>query len=266
MVKYIGFILFQIQCKKIMSDSNKIRNLTKLGTVLGLTDGDDSGQFQNYKVSFLGKTSSCDVVWAYGISGRLPEGSTIYMTNQLGSEDNKAGVGSFSQERFKDLKSGELKVGNFLLESSVKFDANGDIIVTNPGNHIVKIAKNNTVTITANSTTSILGNDTITIAGNSTTSVTGISSLTAVGTVDITSSVALNIIAPLTNITSTTTTINGDLFVNGKINSTGDITSLGTITGSVVTALTSLLAAGLQLVAHVHNLVVTGTDNSGPNQ
>jgi len=117
---------------------HKVRSMNKKGTVIGLTNGDDSGQLQTYQVSFLGKTGSCEVVWPYGVSGRLPAGSTIYMTNQNGVEDDKAGVGALPQNRFKDLKDGEVKVGNFLLESSVKFAENGDIIVTNHDEHNVE--------------------------------------------------------------------------------------------------------------------------------
>ncbi len=61
-----------------------------------------------------------------------------------------------------------------------------------------------------------------------------------------------------TEITSAETVINNNLTVNGDIDATGKITA-PTVEGS-----TSLLAAGAEVVDHVHGGVTSGTSNTSP--
>ncbi len=178
-----------------------IRNLIKRGTVTRETD--DSGQFSVAQVKWISeKVGNVEVVYPYGMSGYSPVGSLALMFNVMGQESNRAAIINNPNIRFKDLKPGEVAVGNFLTRSRVKFLENGDIeiVATNDQN----------ITVTGDSNLTVGGNTTITTTGNTTINTTGNMSSTIGGT--LTANVTGN-----TNITSPVVTITGALNVTGEI-------------------------------------------------
>lgn len=103
-----------------------LRNLIKRAAVAIIND---SGNYQTAQVSYFGKVSDIEVINPYGISSSPPIDSLVLMFNVMGQEENKAGIINAQPLRFKNLKEGELVVGNYLTGSYVKFLQNGDIDV-----------------------------------------------------------------------------------------------------------------------------------------
>lgn len=104
----------------------KIRNLITRAFVS--LPGDDSGEFPITQVSYNGKTVDAEVIYPYGISGNLPEGSLLLKFNVHANEENRAVIGYRHDLRPKNLKPGEFQTGNFLAGSTIKFDEDGNII------------------------------------------------------------------------------------------------------------------------------------------
>jgi phage gp45-like len=134
-----------------------IRNLIKRGVVTRATD--DTGQFAIAQVQWIaGKSGNVEVVYPYGVSGYAPVGSLALMFNVMGHESNRAAIINNPKIRFKDLKEGEVAIGNFLTRSYIKFLENGDI-------EVIGVASQN-VTITGDVNLTIGGNCNIIATGN----------------------------------------------------------------------------------------------------
>lgn len=111
-----------------------LRNLIKRAAVAIIND---SGNYQTAQVSYFGKVSDIEVINPYGISSSPPIDSLVLMFNVMGQEENKAGIINAQPQRFKNLKEGEVVVGNYLTGSYVKFLQNGGIEVFTEGNATV---------------------------------------------------------------------------------------------------------------------------------
>lgn len=170
-----------------------IRNLIKRGVVTKKTP--DSGQFSVAQVKWLtGKTGNVEVIHPYGLSSYAPVGSLALMFNIMGHEENRASIINDPKRRFKDLKEGEVAIGNFLTRSYVKFKENGDIEVVGTNNRTVTITGDDTITVSGDSAINVTGNMSATIGGTLTADVTG-----------------------NTDITTPIATVNGALRVTGEI-------------------------------------------------
>jgi len=186
-----------------------IRNLIKRGVVTKKTP--DSGQFSVAQVKWLtGKTGNVEVIHPYGFSSYAPVGSLALMFNVMGHEENRAAIINDPKRRFKDLKEGEIAIGNFLTRSYVKFKENGDIEVISTNNRSVTIAGNDSIVIGGDCNITTTGNTTVTTTGNTTIDSTGNMSATIGGT--LTANVTGN-----TNLTTPVATVTGALRVTGEI-------------------------------------------------
>ncbi len=87
----------------------------------------DEGDFQLVQISYLDKTAKMEVIWPYGMGGRLPVDAIPFVFNVEGMEENKAGLGTAPTLRFKVNAEGEVWFGNPLSGSVVFFRENGDI-------------------------------------------------------------------------------------------------------------------------------------------
>ena len=99
--------------------------------------GRDDGQFSIAQAQYYNKTAEVELVFPYGYSACPPEGSLILLMNVMGQEENRAGIASYPQQRFKNLKPGEVQVGNFLTRASIKWDKAGKIYIDAPDNHVI---------------------------------------------------------------------------------------------------------------------------------
>ncbi|GAH01888.1 unnamed protein product, partial [marine sediment metagenome] len=94
-----------------------LKNLIKRGLIsLGIIDDKD---FQTAQVTYMGKTKNIQVVHDYGFSSNCPTGGIVLMFNVQGQEENIAGIADLPNDRFKNLKEGEVAVYNALTNAYV---------------------------------------------------------------------------------------------------------------------------------------------------
>ena len=74
------------------------------------------------------------------------------MWNVNGQEENKVGIGNTPQIRFKDLKEGEVVVGNPLTRSFIKFKENGDVQIDVQGSVDVNVTGDYNVNVDGDTT------------------------------------------------------------------------------------------------------------------
>lgn len=192
-----------------MNIYSKISNLVKRAAVTLV--GKDSGQFAGAQVKWMrDKVATTEVVHPYGLSSNAPLNSLALMFNVMGQEENRAAIIYDPKNRFKNLKSGEVALGNFVTKSVIKFLENGDIEITGLNDQNIAITGDTNVTIGGNSTVAITGNNTVTVGGNSSLDVTGDADITVGGSTTIDSTGNIDITAPVVNVT-------GELRVTGEV-------------------------------------------------
>lgn len=137
----------------------KIINLVKRAYVSkSLPDNKEANVTQ---VSYFGKAGTSEVVSPYGVYVNLPKDLQVLLFAVQGQEDNRACIGYSQADRFKNLKEGEVLIGNPKTKTFIKFNENGSITIDSKS----KIE--------------------ITSAGELNINVTGAVKLTASGSVDI---------------------------------------------------------------------------------
>jgi len=73
------------------------------------------------------KPFSVTIVFPYGISANAPAESTVVTSNMTKSGKSKSGIVSNPENRFRDLKEWEVKVGNFKSKAHTYYTDSGDI-------------------------------------------------------------------------------------------------------------------------------------------
>jgi len=114
-----------------MTDPNKktdqkIASLVSLGQVSNPDtdkDLDSVCQFQS-----KGQTLNAALYIPYGMSCNIPKGASLVLFANNGSAQSHIGYGSFPENRFRDLKEWELKLGNFKTKAHVFFKENGEVL------------------------------------------------------------------------------------------------------------------------------------------
>jgi len=140
---------------------SSISNLVKRAVVT-LTNK-DSGQFASTQVKWMkNKVATIEVVHPYGLSSNAPVNSLALVFNVMGQEENRAGIVYNPQNRFKELKEGEVALGNFVTKSVIKFLENGDIEITGKNDQIIKVTGNSNITVGGSTTLNSTGNVDIT--------------------------------------------------------------------------------------------------------
>jgi len=132
---------------------NSLRNMVKLAIVT-LT-GNDSGTYNQTQVSYFGKVKNVLVVNPYGVDANVPKDSLMILFNIMGQEENTAGIGFAPNIRFKNLKEGEVVVGNPKSLSKIYFKKNGDIEIESRGD--INITSSGVVNINGSSEAIIKG-------------------------------------------------------------------------------------------------------------
>lgn len=95
----------------------------------------DDKDTQTVRVSYFGKVVNADLHNAYGVASNPPKDSQGIILEVEGQTDNRiALIGTASGIRIKELKEGEVVVGNFkngnvvkFLEDKVEIFSNGDL-------------------------------------------------------------------------------------------------------------------------------------------
>lgn len=100
-----------------------IKNAFKIARLLSV---DDSADLRFGSVSMLGKTQKVMIFSPYGLMHNPPSDSLALVWSQQGQESNGIGIADDPKNRtLKDLKSGEVAIGNYLTGAYIYFDENG---------------------------------------------------------------------------------------------------------------------------------------------
>ena len=124
----------------------------------------DANSFQTAQVSYMGRVSDTEILWPYGMYGSVPINSLCVTFAVNGQEENKVTLPARSHKRIRrNLKVGEVGIGNFNTQSEVFFNSDGDVEIN--------AKKNLKITVTGDCEISVSGNvtitgGTITLAGN----------------------------------------------------------------------------------------------------
>jgi len=136
----------------------RLKNMIRIGYV-SLPTTDDSGDRHIVTVSKNSKQFPVFAVYPYGFSANAPvDTSQVVCFNVGDSNANVCGIPVNQKIRFKDLKAGEVKTGNFLTTSNTYYESSGDITITSVGNLFENIAQDITITANGKMTSNITGN------------------------------------------------------------------------------------------------------------
>jgi len=106
----------------------KIINIVKRAVISNsLTDDKETSLAQ---ITYLEKTGLTEVVTPYGSFARPPVDTQLLLFAVQSQENNRAGIAYSQENRFKNLEEGECGVGNPLTRSFIKFDKEGNILIT----------------------------------------------------------------------------------------------------------------------------------------
>lgn len=147
---------------------------------------DDKSDFPTMQVKYLKQVIKIvQKLGIYGVCSNPPKGSNGILFPIMGSDSNIACLADDIANRFKDLKEGELVIGNYLTKAFIKFSQDGgieihakyvktiadegDISMTSPQGNITEQAKStnilNPVNVTENVTVSKTVNATEDVIG-----------------------------------------------------------------------------------------------------
>jgi len=115
--------------------ANKITNYVK--RVLITAVGKDDKPISHCQVTYLSKIAAAECIYPYGMSAVAPVDNIGLAFTVCGNEANLAVMPYSQQDRFKNLKSGEVTFGSPVSGSYIKFLENGDIEITCKGKLIV---------------------------------------------------------------------------------------------------------------------------------
>lgn len=129
-----------------MSLLNKIVSLIKIAVTKNVMV--DDKQFPFVQARYMGKLNDIWYVTPYGLYSSPPIGSLGLIFNIQAQEQNRAGIFNVNIRRFKNLKEGEVTLGNVLTRSRVEFRENGEVFIINAitGDSIL-LKSDNTVVI-----------------------------------------------------------------------------------------------------------------------
>ncbi|MBR2678569.1 MAG: phage baseplate assembly protein [Bacilli bacterium] len=83
----------------------------------------------------------------YGICGNPPKGSSGILFPILGSDSNLVCLADDIKNRFKDLKEGEVVIGNYLTKSFIKFKEDGGVEIH--AKYITQVAEDGDISLSA---------------------------------------------------------------------------------------------------------------------
>lgn len=115
-----------------MNIGQKIRNLLKLARVT--KPSEDTENYPTVEVSFNGKVKKALLLTPYGLACSPPIDSLAFCMNALGQESTMFAISNDYLTRFKNLKEGEVAVGNYLTTARTFYNEAGDVIVFSPTN------------------------------------------------------------------------------------------------------------------------------------
>lgn len=120
--------------------------------------GNDSSLYPRAQAFYSGKQTEVVRHSPYGLCTNPPKNSIGILFEIQGREAVKYGIFDFMTGRFKNLKEGEVQLGNYLTKASIKFSQNGDIIVNIPnGNLIANVSGNADINVSGDTDINSVG-------------------------------------------------------------------------------------------------------------
>lgn len=177
----------------------------------------DTGQYSIAQITYNEKVGNCELLFPYGFCANPPEKSLVLVWNVHGQEENRVGMANDPINRFRELKEGEVQVGNYETESSIKFDENSDILVDSKNDYKLDSARDIICTCVQNYSLAVTGTYTVTIESTST--------LTFEDDVTIDFQGDVTIDGNTITITADTIEVTGDIEVDGNISLTGTLSA-----------------------------------------
>lgn len=140
-----------------------------------MTSSDDSFDNRRGVFQYQGQDGSLGtIITPYGHCSNPPNNSLAFIFSQNGQDSNAVALVDDPKNRFRNLKKGEVAVGNYTTRAKVLFDEGGNVEIDSPDAD---------VTITAGRDVVINAADDITINGdNLSFNITGTSTFTIGGT------------------------------------------------------------------------------------
>lgn len=111
----------------------------------------DAGILQVTDCSYMGKKVTTQVFHDYGFVSSVPVGGAGFCLNPRGEEGDRISMFFHPQHTIKDLKEGEVVVGNFYVEATLHFNQQGQAVLTLPDDLIIN-CKNLTATCIGDAT------------------------------------------------------------------------------------------------------------------
>jgi phage gp45-like len=147
----------------MMNPIRLIKNLFKIAKVLSV---DDSGDYQFMTITTLGKTQKVLSFKPYGLMSSPPVDSIVGVWSQQGQESNGIGLADDPKNRpIKNMKTGEVALGNYITGNFVYFDEDGSTQVVVAKDLIETIVGDVLAVITGAISTTVTGNIEIDAAG-----------------------------------------------------------------------------------------------------
>lgn len=142
---------FEIIKNALAALQTKTRNLVKRGYVTA--PGSDENDYAVIQISCLSpaKTANAELVSPYGLSVNLPKDIQVLTFSVQGHEENKACIGYSQVNRFKNLKPGEVVVGN---PGSISEDGTVEV-----PSSFVKFANDGTIEISSDSDITVVADN-----------------------------------------------------------------------------------------------------------
>jgi hypothetical protein len=108
----------------------KIPNLIKRAVITKVNS--DNDDIANCQIDSFDTSKPMETIYPYGMSANAPIDNIALVFSVGGNEANAAGMPYSQQNRFKNLKSGEVVFGNPVVGSYVKFNEDGSITIYSP--------------------------------------------------------------------------------------------------------------------------------------
>lgn len=108
----------------------KLKSLFRFGYISNVES--DSGELPISQYTYHGQSKDIVTVYPYGFCANAPVNNLAVVVN-MGITDQKIAFTASGKDRFRDLKGGEVVVGNFTTGDFVKFNAEQKIEVVSNG-------------------------------------------------------------------------------------------------------------------------------------
>lgn len=177
---------------------NALQNMIKRCYLSIVTD--DTKNYQVGQISYLGKPGGdAEILSLYGFSFNPPLNSQGVVLTISGREENRVALLNLPKQRFKNLLPGEVQVGNFEQQTSIKFDNDGNVTITSTKDVIVNSARD--VTVASGRNVGITATGDVTVSSSQAVAVTGATTVTVTApNITLAASASVSINSPLTSL------------------------------------------------------------------